>query len=123
MDFSKFIVDAQKGSNKQGNSVLVGRSPYENRYKYDFELCPPPNWVQYDTWQDASYFGIWVNTKEHIVVTYAEGDMYIVECPTKETYHAELKNMAEAYGPTQNPAFTAIDDQGNITHYYDKRPE
>jgi hypothetical protein len=117
------ILEPEEHINGQGNKVHNGHSPYTDRYRYDFEICPSPSWRQYDTWQDASYLGIWVNIKTHVIVTYAEGDLSIVECATEESYHAELESMAEFYGPKQRPAFTVIDDQGNVTKIYDPRPE
>ena len=48
-----------------------------DRYRFDFNLCLPFNgWKQYDTDQDAWYFGCWVNVIELSVVSYVEGDVY-----------------------------------------------
>jgi hypothetical protein len=52
-----------------------------------------------------------------------EGDLIIVDCPTVESFKAELAHMAEFYGEPP-PAFVVIDtDTGNVTEVYDKRPE
>ena len=53
---------------------------------------------------------------------HAEGNISVVKCPTDESYHAELKNMAEFYG-LPPPAFVTVDyPSGKITKYYDERP-
>ena len=96
---------------------------HTERYEFDFERCTPKKgWKQYDTSQDAWYFGVWVHKERRLILTYAEGDISIVKCPSEESYHAELKSMADFYGPPP-PAFTTIDyPGGQMTKYYDTRP-
>ncbi len=110
-------------TNQRGNTIH--RSFHStDRYRFDFQLCTKAKgWRQYDTNQDAWYFGVWVQPEKRKILSYAEGDISVVRCPTEESYHAELKSMAEFYGPPP-PAFTVIDfPSGNITKIYDKRPE
>ncbi len=91
-----------------------------SRYIYDTTLCPAKEgWKQYDTDQDAWYFGVWVNIEKREIVTYAEGDEIIVNCPTQEVFEAELQHMAKFYG-TPSPAFTFIDERGQVTEIYDE---
>lgn len=107
-------------TNLRGNMIDRGFDSAD-RYKYDFDKCK--GWTQYDTDQDAWYFGVWVNQKTMEIFTYAEGDTILVTCKDKAGYHAELKDMAEFYGPPP-AAFTAINiEDSTITKYYDKRPE
>ena len=114
-------------TNKRGNIIYdnveadqkLGRQ-YGARYGYD-QLLLPAGWKQYDTWQDAYYFGFWVNQELRATFTYCEGDRFYVECPTEESYHAELANAAEFYGPPP-PAFTCIGKDSSVTHVYDVRP-
>ncbi len=108
--------------NERGNTIeRTWRST--ERYEFDFELCIAQlGWEQYDTVQDAWYFGIWVNKEKREILTYAEGDITRVICPTEESYHAELASMAEFYGPPP-PAFRTIDTDGTYTRHYAKRPE
>jgi hypothetical protein len=96
---------------------------HTERYEFDFERCTPEKgWKQYDTREDAWYFGVWVHLKRHFIVTYAEGDLSVVKCPTEESYHAELKSMAEFYG-FPPPAFKTIDyPSGQVTEFFDERP-
>lgn len=108
--------------NKRGNTIERGFHPGD-RYRYDFQECTrEKGWKQYDTNQDAWYFGVWVHPEKRLIRTYAEGDVSLVTCPTEESYHAELASMAEFYGPPP-PAFTVIDPVAKTTTYiYDERP-
>ena len=90
-----------------------------DRYQFDFGL--PAGWKQYDTDQDASYHGIWVNTDRQLVLTYCEGDLTLVHARTPDVFRAYLGSMESFYGAPP-PAFTAIGDDGSITRYYDPRP-
>ena len=93
-----------------------------DRYHYDFLFQKEPGWRQYDTDQDASYFGIWVNVEKRTIFTFCEGDTIFTKCPTLDTFKAELDHMAEFYGDPP-PAFTVIDDlTGAVTYIYDERP-
>lgn len=52
-----------------------------DRYLYDFGACSVANgWAQFDTRQDASYFGNWVNPVKREWFTYAEGDTTLIRC-------------------------------------------
>jgi hypothetical protein len=93
--------------NDRGNTVYPG-SHHSERYEFDFERCKASDgWTQYDTDQDAWYFGVWVHEAERLTFTYAEGDITLVECPTEESFRAELADMARCYGPPP-PAFRVI---------------
>lgn len=95
---------------------------YRTRYTYDFQLCRHRDgWVQFDTDQDASYFGIWVHPGCREIVTFAEGDETREFCESDTEYRAKLASMVEFYG-VQPPAFKAIDLDGNVTEHYVPRP-
>jgi hypothetical protein len=84
---------------------------------------PSDGWRQYDTTNAAWYFGVWVHIGDRKIVTFAEGDLITVDCPTVETFKAELDHMAEFYGDSP-PAFTVIDTElGKVTAIYDLRPD
>lgn len=110
-------------TNEFGNTVnerFVG--PNRERYAYDFEICRhSEGWRQYDTEQDAPYFGIWVHERRREIVTFAEGDESRVLCTTVESFRAELASMAKFYGPPP-PAFILIGMDGARTEIYDSRP-
>ena len=87
--------------NAQGNEVIRDFCP-SDRYTYDFGQCSSSNgFAQVDTSQDASYYGTWANPFTLITVTYAEGDLIIVKCKSKESFVDELiaiKKWNEEWG-------------------------
>lgn len=112
--------------NARGNEVIRGidadaiiGSRGGDRYHYDFGALK--DWKQYDTSQDASYFGVWVDVANRRTFSYVEGDRVVVLCPTLESFQAELADMERFYGPPP-PAFIAIGHDGSRTDYYDLRP-
>jgi hypothetical protein len=92
------------------------------RYQFDSKLLRE-GYRQYDTDQDAWYFGVWYHSAARIVVTFAEGDATVVECATPEAWSAEVAAMAAFYGDPP-PAFVVFDANGR-TDVYDPtaRPE
>jgi len=113
---------SKKEINEHGNLVKRDFILNGDRYRFDFKYCSSKKgWKQYDTDHDAWYFGVWVHPEKKEIITYAEGDVIRVVCPTEKSFKAELKTMAEFYG-TPPPAFTVISQDGKITKYYDKRP-
>ena len=83
--------------NERGNTVLRSFMSTE-RYRFDFKLCTRgKGWEQYDTSQDAWYFGVWINKKLLQIQTYAEGDITMVTCPDAAHFNAEIKSMNEFY--------------------------
>lgn len=106
---------------KESGAVVEDRfvGPFADRYQYDFKHCKSADgWKQYDTQQDASYFGVWVHPETRVIVTFAEGDETTVTCPTQEAFEAEIREMNEFYG-SPPPACVAIGMDGSVTEYYD----
>ena len=92
-----------------------------DRYYYDRTLLAQ-GWQQYDTEEDAWYYGIWINTEKLATFTYAEGDTSHVIAPNVEAFRAELARLCQ-YHP-QVPAFISIDvEAGSITHHFETKPE
>jgi hypothetical protein len=119
--FNRVLGEDAGHTNERENKV---RSAHigGDRYQFDFNICAiKDGWSQYDTNQDAWYFGVWVHVEGRITVTFAEGDFTLVECPTKNSFKAELADAAAFYGDPP-PAFRCIDDDGSVTHFYDTRP-
>lgn len=115
--------------NDRGNRVYrdsdadrqLGIGAGGSRYAYDFRADWLTTWQQYDTDQDANYFGVWVDVKGMRTFTFAEGDRILVECDNSAAFAAELADMATFYGDPP-AAFTTIDLDGTVTRYYDERP-
>lgn len=103
-------IDADRMVGFKGNS----------RYVYDTMLCSDKGWQQYDTDQDAPYFGCWVHLEKRMTMCYCEGDRTLVVCPTVETFKAELADMERFYGPT--PATLTHLLNGQVTKYVVARP-
>ena len=75
------------------------------RYRFDLGECKRSDgWRQYDTVQDAPYFGVWVHPERRETVTFCEGDVTRVSCPTQAVFEAELASMAECYGARRQPS-------------------
>lgn len=91
-----------------------------DRYHYDTTLLKL-GYRQYDTDQDAWYFGIWVHLEWRVIVTWVEGEEVVKVAGDQESFIAQLRSMGEFYGPT--PAhIRAYHDDGTVTHYIDTRP-
>lgn len=85
-------------TNEHGNTV-VRRHRSTERYLFDFDDdFRAAGWKQFDTDQDAWYFGVWVNPKTFRTLSYAEGDVTLVVCQDAEHYNAEVKGMCDFYG-------------------------
>jgi hypothetical protein len=91
------------------------------RYHYDFHEGLE-GWRQYDTWQDAAYFGVWVNVARRLIFTYAEGDRSLVVCLTEESFHAELASLAEFYLVTWPLVVSSETAHAGAGPYFDERP-
>ena len=102
--------------NERGNSVERYFLPVD-RYYFDFGECE--GWLQYDTDQDAHYFGIWVNKDKRQIITYAEGDVTTVTCPTGYDFNSEIASMNEFYAP--GVSHKVIDAEGRLTIYRQDR--
>ncbi|MCX9134822.1 hypothetical protein OKS68_20375 [Aeromonas veronii] len=92
-----------------------------DRYYYDHTLFAQ-GWQQYDTEEDAWYFGIWINMEKLETFTYAEGDTSHVIAPNVEAFRAELTRLYQ-YHP-QAPAFISIDTEADVvTRHFETKPE
>lgn len=61
-----------------------------SRYPFDENL---KGWEQFDTPQDASYYGIWSSTERKAVVSYTEGDVTLVVAPDEKSFQAEVRGL------------------------------
>lgn len=102
---------------ESGNRVYDLPFGFESRYVFDLRLCVAADgWLQFDTPQDAPYFGVWVNPTRRLLLTYAEGDTSIVICATDAAYNAEVRAAITFHGTA--PAFKSLDADGTLTHHY-----
>ena len=107
--------------NERGNVVTRTFNASADRYLFDLDKCSQENgWLQFDTDQDAWYFGVWVHPKNREVMTYAEGDVIHVKCPDAASYRTEIEDLIAFYG--QAPYMTTISENGEVVRYYQDRP-
>ncbi len=117
------ILQEEPCINERGNNVHSSFIGSRDRLQFDFGPCSADNgWEQYDTDQDAWYFGVWVHIEKRMTVTYAEGDLSVVTCPTLGTFRVELEDMQRFYGDPP-PWAKAFDLDGTETHYIQERPK
>lgn len=90
------------------------------RYEIDFSMTA--GWLQYDTSQDASYFGIWVNPETLQTLSFAEGDYLFCEHRTPESFNAEIEHMNDFYD-TGFIAKAICPETGEMTVYEQNRAE
>lgn len=107
-----------KGTRERDGSKLDDYFTMDgSRYEFDLRLKSKDGWEQFDTNQDAGYFGVWINRDARMTVTYAEGDLTIkYDIPDMEK---EYKDMCDFYGKA--PAWaTTIDNDGTVTKHYSR---
>lgn len=93
---------------------------FGDRHGYDRRLLAQ-GWEQWDTTQDASYFGCWIHTSERRTMCYVEGDRVLVQCPDEDSFAAELADMERFYGPAPE-ALRYINPEGQVTRVFTPRP-
>lgn len=64
-------------------------------------------WKRYSTYQDAWYFGVWVNPKSFEFLTYAEQDVTHVVCENETQFQLEMADLARCYGHSRSPSMIA----------------
>ena len=121
----KTIEDITTWLLSQPQDIIRGRVLHRGfqsteRYIVDFAPDFKDGWQQFDTKQDAPYFGVWVHPGKLITLTYAEGDWTLVVCSDKEDYNSEIQSMIDFY----EEGFVAITyDETGKTVYRQNRQE
>lgn len=70
--------------------------PNADRYVLDFGACSASRgYAQLDTGSDAAWYGNWASPSERKVVTYAEGDLIIIQAFTDEEFVGEIRRVAD----------------------------
>lgn len=112
---------SRRDTNDRGNLVTSAFIEGSNRYFFDERVTRGgAGWQQWDTSQDASYFGVWVHRDLRQIMTFAEGDITVVECPDDGGFRAEIESMESLYGEAP-PAATAYGPDGSVTHIFSSR--
>jgi len=115
------IATGEQTTNRLGNRMFQIFRPAD-RYVIDFATdFFTEGWQQFDTDQDASYFGVWMNPHMRYVLTYAEGDWTLVYCQNKNQYNAEVRSAIDFFEEGQ--IAVAIDREGKVTRYSQDRDQ
>ena len=70
-----------------------------DRYEFDFKVCTPAKgFAQFDTTQDASYYGIWCNPHLFKMISYCEGDVTEQTCETAEEFVQMVREAVAWHG-------------------------
>lgn len=106
-------------TNDRGNTIYDVHDD-SDRYRIDFaEDFKAEGWQQFDTHQDAHYFGVWVNKQRLMTLTDCEGDWSVAVCPDAEHYDAEVANMCRFYA--EGFIAKAYGADGCTTYVQDRR--
>ena len=89
--------DYENEVNDRGN--IVNRSHVDlSCVDAESYLCKGEGWKSFPTPQDAPYYGVWVNPLKRAVVSYVEGDIIRVTCPTAISYNLEIQDLLDFHG-------------------------
>lgn len=72
--------------------------PTASRYVYDSKYCVSKGWAQFDTKEDAPYYGQWVNPFELKFASYCEGDLSVTTCDAQDEFVAYIQSIADWHG-------------------------
>jgi len=79
---------------KQVKSFMSG-----DRYIFDFDICSTEKgFAQVDTKDDFSGHGVWVNPFDLVIVSFAEGDVFITSCNNEQEFIEEMCKLIMFYG-------------------------
>ena len=109
-----------RSTNERGNVVVRWFHCDSSRYGYDLKLHER-GWQQWDTVQDAWYFGVWVHKELRQTFTYAEGDCIQVFCADAASFRAEIADAERFYGKAPPMAIAYDVEAKTRTEYYDSR--
>ena len=99
-------------TNERGNRIYRTNTDTDRYIVDSADNFTAEGWQQFDTNQDANYFGVWVNPKTRQTLCYAEGDWMLVECKDLESYKATIRDTIAFYG--EGCEARTIDAAGNM---------
>lgn len=114
------LQEQEPRTNKCGNTIYDMFDSTE-RYVVDCAEDFSDGWQQFDTNQDAPYFGFWTNKSKRLTLCYCEGDWSLVVCQDDAHYDAEIRDAIEFY--TAAPFATVINSSGGVTRYFEDQSQ
>ncbi|MCP4902995.1 MAG: hypothetical protein GY906_39025 [bacterium] len=117
------LIKLIKATTKPTRTTPAGSTLYDwfypdERYVVDFADDFKPDWQQFDTDQDASYFGVWFNPVLLVQLSYAEGDWMLLDCRDVEHYNAEVQAACDFYDAGR--IAKAVNSAGSVTISQDR---
>lgn len=105
--FRHFIEGANSEEVLPEGDNFIFRTFYAiNRYFFDFKVNYD-HWCQFDTRQDASYYGNWFSAKLKTRISYTEGDIAVVVSSTDDAF---MKSMTDLVNwNKENDTFIGVD--------------
>lgn len=115
-------ISAHKSKKEITNEKIIESwfSQEIDRFYFDYYINLK-EWRQFDTDNDAHYFGIWVNLDTRQILSYIEGDIILTTCFNKECFKKELEEMSRFYGAP--PPAVILLSENETVHLFDPRPE
>jgi len=112
--------DKQTRQAKDGSYVIFDRFWPSERYVIDFAPdFSSGGWEQFDTSQDAAYFGVWCNKRQRQTLSYSEGDWCWCKYASTAAYNVGIREMIEFHG--EGFVCKALDKEGRWTEYRQDR--
>ena len=113
------LLSEPKGDSRDGTVLHRMFLPSE-RYVIDFAPdFQSGGWRQFDTDQDAAYFGVWYSAPQRLVLTYCEGDWTLEVAEDAEAMAAAVKRLCDFY--REGFVFKAMDADGTLTTFVQDR--
>ena len=95
-------------TNEHGNTIHRTHLSTE-RYVIDLaDDFSSGGWQQFDTSEDAWYFGVWFCPKQLRTLSYCEGDWTLAVCADGKHYNAEVQSATDFY--EEGFEFISVDD-------------
>ena len=86
----------QGWTNSRGNNCEVKRFESRNTDYYD-QKFQNTNWERFDTINDTSNFGVWINSSQLKVIVFEKGEEKLISCKNLESFRAELAELRALY--------------------------
>ena len=93
-----------------GGSLHLDCDRYVIDFAEDFA-----GWEQFDTSQDAHYFGVWMHYERRLILTYCEGDWTLEESETVEEHREKVQRCIDCYDAGRVACVIGADGATDVT--------
>ena len=77
--------------------ILKNRHVKTTGFTMEDHINPPDNFNEVEEWCEYPYRVVWKSDQEMATLTYCEGDITVVQCPTRIIYDKELADTKTFY--------------------------